>query len=140
MASELVPVVQAEEVTLAACPIGLFMCAGELCLKTEYGSNEGRIDAYIVSSGEFFWGHAPQSIASQRATMVRPVEMHTPDDTPPSAVGDASGERFSPAHYDGNTSPGWYHTEMDRRAVDVTHWRPLPEPPSLGTSSLLGER
>lgn len=61
-------------VTLAACPIGLFMCGDELCLKTEYGNNEGRIDAYIVSSGEFFWGAAPQTIASQRAQMVRPLD------------------------------------------------------------------
>lgn len=44
-------------VSLASCPIGLFMSeGGELCLKTEYGDNDGRIDAYIVSSGEFFWG------------------------------------------------------------------------------------
>lgn len=63
------------QVTLAECPIGLFKSdSGELCLKTEYGNNEGRIDAYIVSSGEFFWGAAPQTIASQRAQMVTPVE------------------------------------------------------------------
>lgn len=65
-------------VTLAECPIGLFKTAsGELCLKTEYGNNEGRIDAYIVSSGEFFWGLAPQTIANQRAQraqLVTPVE------------------------------------------------------------------
>jgi len=48
--------------------------SGELCLKTEYGNNDGRIDAYIVSSGEMFWGDAPQTIASQRAQMVTPVE------------------------------------------------------------------
>lgn len=61
--------------TLAECPIGLFFSAsGELCLKTEYGSNEGRIDAYIVSSGEFFWGSWPQTIESQRAQIVRPVD------------------------------------------------------------------
>jgi hypothetical protein len=65
-------------VTLADCPIGLFMSEdGELCLKTEYGNNEGRIDAYIVSSGEFFWGAAPQTIASQRAQLVTPVESVT---------------------------------------------------------------
>jgi hypothetical protein len=52
----------------------LFTCDGELCLKTEYGNNDGRIDAYIVSSGEFFWGAQPQTIASQRVQMVRPVE------------------------------------------------------------------
>lgn len=63
------------KVTLAECPIGLFLSAdGELCLKTEYGNNDGRIDAYIVSSGEMFWGSAPQTIASQRAELVTPVE------------------------------------------------------------------
>lgn len=63
-------------VTLADCPIGLFLAdSGELCLKSEYGNNEGRIDAYIVSSGEFFWGAAPQTIASQRMQMVRPVDV-----------------------------------------------------------------
>lgn len=61
--------------TLADCPIGLFIAeSGELCLKTEYGNNEGRIDAYIVSTGEMFWGAAPQTIANQRAQIVTPVE------------------------------------------------------------------
>lgn len=61
---------------LKDCPIGLFMSeGGELCLKTEYGNNDGRIDAFIVSSGEFFWGSAPQTIASQRMQQVRPVDV-----------------------------------------------------------------
>jgi hypothetical protein len=61
-------------VTLAKCPVGLFLYADDtLCLKTEYGNNEGRIDAYIVDSGEFFWGDNPQTIAHQREQMVRPV-------------------------------------------------------------------
>lgn len=61
-------------ITLAECPIGLFVNGyGGLCLKTEYGNNEGRIDAYIVASGEFFWGDEPQTIANQRRQMVRPV-------------------------------------------------------------------
>lgn len=60
--------------TLAKCPIGLFLSEhGELCVKTEYSTNEGRIDAFIVASGEFFWGRPPQTIASQRAQMVRPI-------------------------------------------------------------------
>ena len=60
--------------TLAACPIGLFLASsGELCLKTEYGNNEGRIDAYIVSTGEFFWGEHPQTIENQRKQIVMPV-------------------------------------------------------------------
>lgn len=61
---------------LKNCPIGLFIASsGELCLKTEYGANEGRIDAYIVSSGEFFWGSPPQTITSQREQMVTPVDL-----------------------------------------------------------------
>lgn len=60
-------------VPLEECPIGLFMSAsGELCLRTEYGNNDGRIDCYIVSTGEFFWGAAPQTIASQRKQIVQP--------------------------------------------------------------------
>ena len=62
-------------VTLAACPIGLFYTeSGDLCLKTEYGNNEGRIDAYIVDTGEFFWGSQPQTIANQRKQLVTPVD------------------------------------------------------------------
>jgi hypothetical protein len=62
--------------TLANCPIGLFESeGGELCLKTEYGNNEGRIDAYIVSSGEFFWGSQPQTIANQRKQLVSPMDV-----------------------------------------------------------------
>lgn len=69
---KLVPVEPA--VTLAECPVGLFLSAyGELCLKTEYGNNQGRIDAYIVSSGEFFWGGQPQTISNQRVQKVMPM-------------------------------------------------------------------
>ena len=64
-----------EAVALEDCPIGLFISRyGSLCLKTEYGDNNGRIDAYIVSSGEMFWGDPPQTVASQRASMVTPVD------------------------------------------------------------------
>lgn len=66
-------------VTLVNCPIGLFMYEGTLCLKTEYGNNEGRIDAYIVSSGEFFWGEHPQTIANQRKQLVTPCTVEADD-------------------------------------------------------------
>jgi len=59
---------------LENCPVGLFEWNGGLHLRTEYHTAAGRIDAYIVSSGEAFWGPAPQTAKSQRATMVRPVE------------------------------------------------------------------
>ena len=62
-------------VTLADCPIGLFRCGDELCFKTKYSSNKGRVDAYIVSSGALFWGPEPATAESQRATAVRPVNI-----------------------------------------------------------------
>jgi hypothetical protein len=75
-----------DDVPLAECPIGLFRYGDTLALKTEYGNNEGRIDAYIVPSGEFFWGAHPQSIASQRATLVRPITEIAALTTPAPAV------------------------------------------------------
>ena len=52
------------------CPIGMFMSDdGELCLKTEYG-----LEAYIVSSGERFWGGVDTS-EELRHVMVRPVDV-----------------------------------------------------------------
>ena len=41
-------------VKLKDCPIGLFIKGYTLCVKTEYGN----ADAYIVWSGERFWGGA----------------------------------------------------------------------------------
>jgi hypothetical protein len=63
-----------ELLALADCPVGLFMKDDELCLKTEYGDNNGRIDAYIVSTGEFFWGGTSKP-QDQRKVLVQPVEV-----------------------------------------------------------------
>jgi hypothetical protein len=62
-----------EPVSLVECPIGLFECAGEICVKTEYTTDDGRIEAYIASSGEFFCGEQPQTKASQHAQIVQPM-------------------------------------------------------------------
>lgn len=56
-------------------PIGLFMANGELCLKTEYREPNGAVSAFIVSSGEFFCGPSPQTVASQNADTVTPVSL-----------------------------------------------------------------
>ena len=44
--------------TLLDCPIGLFLYSDNkkmiLCVKTEYGTLSGGVEAYIVSSGEQF--------------------------------------------------------------------------------------
>ena len=34
----------------------LFLFGDTLCLKTEYTTDAGAVEAYIVGSGEFFWG------------------------------------------------------------------------------------
>jgi hypothetical protein len=62
-----------QPVTLEECPVGLFECQGELCVKTEYRvSNEDRrCTAYIVASGEFFCG--PPGSSKQNDVMVVPV-------------------------------------------------------------------
>lgn len=51
------------------CPVGMFLSpGGYLCVKTEYG-----LDAYVVATGEKFWGGA-KTLAQLRRVMVTPVE------------------------------------------------------------------
>lgn len=46
------------DMRLIDAPVGLFMSKdGEMCLKTEYIAEWG-VEAYIVSSGETYWGGA----------------------------------------------------------------------------------
>jgi hypothetical protein len=45
-----------KEVTLAECPPGLFVFDGTLCFKSAYYADYGSPDAYVVSSGKYFWG------------------------------------------------------------------------------------
>ena len=43
--------------TLANCPPGLFMSPdGYMGLKTEYANERGGSEAYVVASGEYWWG------------------------------------------------------------------------------------
>lgn len=61
--------------TLETCPPGLFLADayGTLGMKSEYHTDKGAVEAYIVESGEFFWGDNPQTVERQRAQIVRPV-------------------------------------------------------------------
>lgn len=101
-----------KRVTLAECPIGLFLYANELCLKTEYGNDEGRIDAYIVSSGEFFWGDSPQTIESQHRQLVRPVKVVSARVEAADAEVKALAERLR----DSRLSKGWSLQDLAIRA------------------------
>ena len=57
---------------LIDAPVGLFLYKGEMCLKTEYIADWG-VEAYIVSSGEVFWGDA-KTVNERRYVEVTPIE------------------------------------------------------------------
>lgn len=59
---------------LDQCPPGLFLAGGCLGLKTEYRTNSGRTEAFVVASGESFAGGAA-SAEDREALMVTPVEI-----------------------------------------------------------------
>jgi hypothetical protein len=66
-------------VTLDECPPGLFLWDGHLGLKTEYAEvvdtadgRRVRVDAYVVESGEFFWG-GTKSLKQRAGLIVQPV-------------------------------------------------------------------
>lgn len=61
----------AAKVTFGVAPVGLFDFEGTLCVKTEY-SHQGRPEAYIVDSGEYFWGGA-KTAAEANALLVTPL-------------------------------------------------------------------
>lgn len=57
--------------TLEQCPPGHFVHDGMLCFKTEYKTNEGKIEAYC-SSGEFFVGGCADE-PCRKTVQVQPV-------------------------------------------------------------------
>lgn len=64
-------------VSLDECPEGLFLFNGTLCFKSEYqtqnqSSGYWQSDAYVVSSGEYFWGGASTAEARDKL-LVTPV-------------------------------------------------------------------
>ncbi|MBR9841450.1 MAG: hypothetical protein GYB50_26890 [Rhodobacteraceae bacterium] len=56
------------------CPPGLFLAGDCLGFKSEYRNERGTCEAYVVSSGEFFWGGA-KNAEEREALMVTPVEI-----------------------------------------------------------------
>lgn len=138
------------KMTLTACPVGLFMYGDELCLKTEYRTARGAIEAYIASTGEFFWGAQPQTVESQLGQIVRPIEVVERADESSEQVGwrpietapwePAPGEQWMLlwnghwrgvgrrwAGYDGD--PGFCDETTEFITPEPTHWLPLPTPP-----------
>lgn len=61
------------EVTLEELEKGsLFKFGNSICMKTEYVTQSGTIEAYIVGSGEFFWG-GTSDVKERRKLKVRKV-------------------------------------------------------------------
>jgi hypothetical protein len=54
------------------CPPGLFIAGDCIGFKTEYRTESGLTDAYIVASGEAFWGGAKDADTRENLT-VTPV-------------------------------------------------------------------
>ena len=72
-------------VRLNNCPYGLFLHGDTLAMMTEYsctvehkGEPRNQRDAYIVSSGEYFWGGAKDTVERGRL-LVTPVQVETLD-------------------------------------------------------------
>lgn len=68
-------------VRLEDCPPGLFWFNGSLCFRTEYSTTitstpAPQPDAYVVASGEYFWGGAKSSEARSEL-MVQPIHYET---------------------------------------------------------------
>ncbi len=59
---------------LDECPPGLFLAGDCLGFKSEYRNEKGTCEAYVVASGEFFWGGA-KSAEDREALLVTPVEI-----------------------------------------------------------------
>ena len=60
--------------TLIECPVGLFKFRDILCLKTEYFC-DGRVEAYVVSSGERFWGCPGLTVDEFNNLVVTPLKL-----------------------------------------------------------------
>jgi hypothetical protein len=62
-----------EEVSLNDLPAGsLFQYGGTIALKSEYRTRNDAIEAFIVGSGEMFWG-GTDTASEQGELMVKPI-------------------------------------------------------------------
>ena len=73
-----------KKVKLIDAPVGLFLHEGTLCLKTEYmhqsfKETTPRVEAYIVDSGETFWGGV-KTAEEVNSLMVTPLDYKLKND------------------------------------------------------------
>lgn len=131
---------QVREVSLNDCPPGLFWFGQTLGFKSEYTTvlenpRRYQCDAYVVESGEYFWGGAKGS-EERGKLLVRPV-------TRPSPVVDGLADALAAAYTAGATAvhEWWAAGNVEReadfgeaasdyaRSIDLTAlaMRPAPE-------------
>lgn len=69
-----------ERCTLDELPCGTLFAFGDDCIavKSEYRCNNGLIEAFIIDSGEQFWGGV-HTAEEQNALMVQPLEIEEVD-------------------------------------------------------------
>lgn len=69
-----------EKVTLDELPCGTLFAFGDDCIavKSEYRCNNGLIEAFIIDSGEQFWGGA-KTAKEQNELMVQPLAIEEVD-------------------------------------------------------------
>lgn len=65
-----------DKVPLYKLPVGSLFAHGDDCIamKSEYMSENGLIEAYILGSGEIFWGGA-KTVEEHRYIMVQPLDI-----------------------------------------------------------------
>lgn len=65
-----------DKVPLYKLPVGSLFAHGDDCIamKSEYMSSNGLIEAYILGSGEIFWGGA-KTVEEHRYIMVQPLDI-----------------------------------------------------------------
>lgn len=80
MANEKRLIPDGEKVTLDELPPGTLFAFGDDCIaiKSEYRCSNGLIEAFIIDSGEQFWGGA-KTAKEQNALMVQPLAIEEVD-------------------------------------------------------------
>ena len=67
------------ECTLGQCPPGLFLHGDDLGFKTEYSDTNGP-EAYVVASGEYFWGGTDDKEVRRKLKVVPVIINMKPND------------------------------------------------------------
>lgn len=95
-----------EPCTLSKCPVGLFIFNDCLCFKSEYRTPDLQLgyktDAYIIESGEYFWGGTSCSIDRENLIVTPIKNIRTALQKPSAAKGRVDVEKLAEQAWDEN--------------------------------------